>query len=148
MWDLPPCPGIEHSPPALGAWSLSHWTTWEVPVKYIVYNQRAEFPNVDISKCIAQIRASEPWRHSHGRGLECLLQTSLPPPLGVSSAPLKSQPHVTSSELGQTLRPQSSEPHQPQAVGPRLKHVAQTPGDTPHPNPVEVLRAVSFSVAG
>ena len=31
-WDLVPRPGIEHSPPALGAWSLSHWTTREVPL--------------------------------------------------------------------------------------------------------------------
>ena len=31
MWDLAPCPGIEPRPPALGALSLSHWTTREVP---------------------------------------------------------------------------------------------------------------------
>ena len=31
MWDLAPCPGIEPRPPALGAQSLSHWTTREVP---------------------------------------------------------------------------------------------------------------------
>ena len=31
-WDLFPWPGIEPGPPALGAWSLSHWTTREVPV--------------------------------------------------------------------------------------------------------------------
>ena len=27
-----PWPGIEHTPPALGAWSLNHWTAREVPV--------------------------------------------------------------------------------------------------------------------
>ena len=27
MWDLVPCPGIKPRPPALGAQSLSHWTT-------------------------------------------------------------------------------------------------------------------------
>ena len=32
MWDLVPWPGIEPRPPALGAQSLSHWTTREVPV--------------------------------------------------------------------------------------------------------------------
>ena len=32
MWDLVPWPGIELRPPALGAWSLSHWTTREVPI--------------------------------------------------------------------------------------------------------------------
>ena len=31
MWDLVPWPGIKPWPPALGAWSLSHWTTREVP---------------------------------------------------------------------------------------------------------------------
>ena len=32
MWDLVPWPGIEPKPPALGAWSLSPWTTREVPL--------------------------------------------------------------------------------------------------------------------
>ena len=31
MWDPVPWPRIEHEPPALRAWSLSHWTTREVP---------------------------------------------------------------------------------------------------------------------
>ena len=31
MWDLVPWPQIEPRPPALGAWSLSHWMTREVP---------------------------------------------------------------------------------------------------------------------
>ena len=31
MWDLVPWPGIEPRPPALGAWSLTHWTTREIP---------------------------------------------------------------------------------------------------------------------
>ena len=31
MWVLVPCPGIKLGPPALGVWSLSHWTTREVP---------------------------------------------------------------------------------------------------------------------
>ena len=30
MWDLVPCPEIPPRLPALGAWSLSHWTTREV----------------------------------------------------------------------------------------------------------------------
>ena len=32
MWDLVPQPGIKPGPPALGAWSLTHWTTREVPL--------------------------------------------------------------------------------------------------------------------
>ena len=31
MWGLVPWPGIKPGPPALGVWSLSHWTTREVP---------------------------------------------------------------------------------------------------------------------
>ena len=31
MWDLVPCPGIKSGPPALGEWSVSLWTTWEIP---------------------------------------------------------------------------------------------------------------------
>ena len=36
MWDLVPRPEIEPRPPALGAWSLSHWTTREVPQVYYI----------------------------------------------------------------------------------------------------------------
>ena len=32
VWDLVPWPGIEPRPPALGAWSLNHWITREVPL--------------------------------------------------------------------------------------------------------------------
>ena len=31
MWDLVPWPGIEPRPPALGVWSLNHWTPREAP---------------------------------------------------------------------------------------------------------------------
>ena len=31
MWDLVPSPGMKLWPSALGAWSLSHWATGEVP---------------------------------------------------------------------------------------------------------------------
>ena len=34
MWDLVPLPGIKPEPPALGARSLSHWTTREVPAPW------------------------------------------------------------------------------------------------------------------
>ena len=36
MWDLVPRPGIEPGPPALGAQSLSHWTTKEVPQHFFL----------------------------------------------------------------------------------------------------------------
>ena len=32
MWDLVPWPGIKPQAPVLGVWSLSHWTTREVPM--------------------------------------------------------------------------------------------------------------------
>ena len=47
MWDLVPWPGIEPGSPALGAQSLSHWTTREVPM-----NQFDYFPRDFISKTI------------------------------------------------------------------------------------------------
>ena len=31
MWDIAPQSGIELRPPALGVWSVSHWTTREIP---------------------------------------------------------------------------------------------------------------------
>ena len=34
MWDLVPHPGIKPQPLALGAKSLSHWATREVPTWY------------------------------------------------------------------------------------------------------------------
>ena len=33
MWELVPWPGIEPGPCTLGSWSLSHWTTREVPFR-------------------------------------------------------------------------------------------------------------------
>ena len=35
MWDLVLWPGVEPQPPALGAWSVSHWTTREVPIYFL-----------------------------------------------------------------------------------------------------------------
>ena len=37
MRDLVPWPGVEPRPPALGAWSLSHWTIREVPLSIYFY---------------------------------------------------------------------------------------------------------------
>ena len=36
MWDLVPWPGIE---PALGAWSLSYWTTREIPCDFPLFKE-------------------------------------------------------------------------------------------------------------
>ena len=37
IWDLVLCPGIKPRPPALGAQSLSHWTTREVPQHHLLF---------------------------------------------------------------------------------------------------------------
>ena len=37
LWDLVPWPEISPRPSALGAWSLSHWTTREVPMPGFLY---------------------------------------------------------------------------------------------------------------
>ena len=39
MWDLVPWPRIKPRPPALKAWSLSHWTTGKVKVKSLSHVQ-------------------------------------------------------------------------------------------------------------
>ena len=36
MWDLVHQPGIEPRPPTLEAWCLSHWTTREVPILFLL----------------------------------------------------------------------------------------------------------------
>ena len=41
VWDLVPGPGIEPGTPALGARSLSHWVTWEVPRQFLKHNSYA-----------------------------------------------------------------------------------------------------------
>ena len=38
MWDLVPWPGIEPGPPALGAQSLSHWPSKEVPLHLFFFS--------------------------------------------------------------------------------------------------------------
>ena len=38
MWDLVPWPGMEPRSPALGAWSLSHWTAREVTVYFFLHH--------------------------------------------------------------------------------------------------------------
>ena len=52
MWDLVPRPGIEPGPPALGAQSLSHWTTREVPKINFLKQEKFPFKSVPpIKEC-------------------------------------------------------------------------------------------------
>ena len=43
MWNLVSLTGVEPWPPALGAWSLSHWTSREVPVASIFLKDSSHF---------------------------------------------------------------------------------------------------------
>ena len=45
MWELVPRPGMVHGPSALGAWSLSHWTTREVPIHLKYSSVYTSIPN-------------------------------------------------------------------------------------------------------
>ena len=42
MWDLVHPPGIEPRPPELGARSLTHWTTKEVPTIYLLLSKQKQ----------------------------------------------------------------------------------------------------------
>ena len=57
MWDLVPRSRMEPGPPALGAWSLSHWTTREVPRSLI----SDTFPSPDAPACLCYLWSS----HAH-----------------------------------------------------------------------------------
>ena len=48
MWDLVPWPGIKLGPPALGEWSISHWTTREVPGRLVRVSWKARRSNQSI----------------------------------------------------------------------------------------------------
>ena len=49
VWDLVPWPGIKPGPPALGAQSLSHWTTGEGPANMFWWETGVDFSSFLIS---------------------------------------------------------------------------------------------------
>ena len=55
MWYLVPWPGIKPGPPALVAWSLSHWTTREVPIYLFIVGSLwlsfTSFPDCTVLCC-------------------------------------------------------------------------------------------------
>ena len=53
MWDLVPWSGIELGPPTLGARSLSHWTTREVPRQWHSKNERE--PRNPMLSCVQSL---------------------------------------------------------------------------------------------
>ena len=65
MWDVVPWPEIETRAPALGVWSLSHWTTREVPAFFSFVRRENYFPHSSTigypATCIRQLT----WLSSH-----------------------------------------------------------------------------------
>ena len=49
MWDLVPWPGIKPRPPVLGAQSLSHWTTREIPRWRLLVDVQTQSPGSCLS---------------------------------------------------------------------------------------------------
>ena len=82
MRDLVPWPGTEPGPPALGAWSLSHWTTREVP-KTPFFD--ITLSDILVSGCSQIPRSYGSVSDSPTRGLGVLVEVSIPPrPLAAS----------------------------------------------------------------
>ena len=63
MWDLVPRLMIKPSPPALGAQSLSHWTTREVPKGSIILNPDECIPIGIITTVFIQYVHPVNWSH-------------------------------------------------------------------------------------
>ena len=62
MWDLVPQPEIEPGPPAMGAQSLTHWTTREVPRKYLVNESEKQPGRKAEGKTCAEAEAARVFR--------------------------------------------------------------------------------------
>ena len=72
IWDLVPPSGIESRPHAMGAWSLSHWTTWELPPT-LVFEKMNPLPNVSSSPSTStNLLRSSSARTSSSASLEAL----------------------------------------------------------------------------
>ena len=68
MWDLVPSPGMKPRPPALGAWSRSHWTTRELHfifrwqnVSVITVSLDFEKPKTSLSILVFKYWDEYPW---------------------------------------------------------------------------------------
>ena len=83
LWDLVPRPGIEPRPPALGARSLTHWTTREVLIIVVIVANIIEFlPHT---------------KHCRTKGVRWV-SLSLVPELNCLTVLLSSQIHQLSGE--------------------------------------------------
>ena len=60
MWDLFPWPGIESGSPPLGAQSLSHWTTREVPLQSLIWEYF--LPKAPKTECVPHVPRHWPER--------------------------------------------------------------------------------------
>ena len=50
VWDLVPWPGIEPVPTELGAQSLNHWTTREIPIWFLLYETLRKGKSIQMSR--------------------------------------------------------------------------------------------------
>ena len=67
MWNLVPWPRIKLEPPALGAWSLSHWTAREVPrhLRYVRRQPHQEPQWKTPRRTEVRRQAQSSWQLSH-----------------------------------------------------------------------------------
>ena len=73
MSDLVPSPGVEPGPPALGAWSLSHWMTGSGPCSHWKSLVAGLLPHLvaDTAGCSNSLGKTHPW--------DCSRQNNTPP---------------------------------------------------------------------
>ena len=64
MWDLVPCPGIKPGLPSLEAQSVSHWTTREVPGRFILGLA------IDLSAIFSSFILMVSWKQDRGIDLK------------------------------------------------------------------------------
>ena len=68
-WRRVPWPGIGPRPPAWAAWSLSHWTTREVPTVFL-HSINKGFPGGSVVKNLPANAGDTSWIPKGGRSLE------------------------------------------------------------------------------
>ena len=79
MWDLVPWPESKPRPPALGAWSLSHWTTREVSLNDVDNEMVLSLPLAPFSPVQEWRPRILPWLDSQPQDV-CQVQPDCLPP--------------------------------------------------------------------
>ena len=81
MWDLVPWPGVKPGPPALGAQSLTHWTTREVPKMHPLFFFKFLFIYLWLCWVLVSVRGISPVAASGGHSSSRCAGLSLSQPL-------------------------------------------------------------------